>query len=169
MVLDLRDLLLSPGRSEPFDCAPDLSELLSESVLELIGEPRAAGAVRNGAGLLTLTADVSASARCVCARCLKEFAMPLDRRVSVTLVREEDSEREDIDKYVISGDRVDVDDIVTTELILNAEPTVLCREDCKGLCELCGADLNEGPCGCVRAPDPRLAPLMRLLETEELI
>jgi uncharacterized protein len=164
MVLDLRDLLLSPGGTEPFDYAPDLSELLSESVLEIIGEPRAAGYVRNGAGLLTLTADVSVAARCVCARCLREFDMAFDRRISVTLAREEDSEQEDIDKYVISGDRVDVDDIVVTELILNADFIVLCKEDCKGLCELCGADLNDGPCGCVRAADPRMAKLGQLLE-----
>jgi uncharacterized protein len=166
MVLDLRDLLLSPGGTEPFDYAPDLSELLSESVLAIIGEPRAVGSVRNGAGLLTLTADVSATARRVCARCLKEFDAPLERRVSVTLAREEDSEQEDINKYVISGDRVDVDDIVTAELILNEDFVVLCKEDCKGLCELCGADLNDGPCGCVRAPDPRMAKLGRLLEDE---
>ncbi|MDR2357625.1 MAG: DUF177 domain-containing protein [Oscillospiraceae bacterium] len=164
MVLDLRDLLLSPGDSVPFDYAPDLSELLSESIPEIIGEPRAVGSVRNSAGLLTLTADVSAVARGVCARCLGEFDMPLDRRISVTLVREEDAEREDIDKYVISGDCVDVDGIVTTEFILNADQAVLCREDCKGLCEICGADLNDGPCGCVRGTDPGRAKLRQLLD-----
>ena len=44
---------------------------------------------------------------------------------------------------------------------------VLCREDCLGLCQECGANLNDGDCGC--APDeidPRLAALQQLLNNE---
>jgi uncharacterized protein len=41
----------------------------------------------------------------------------------------------------------------------------LCREDCRGLCPLCGKNLNEGLCGCNRkSVDPRLAILGQLLE-----
>jgi uncharacterized protein len=165
MVLDLRALLSSSGGTVPFDYEPDLSELISESVSELAAGSRVSGTVRYGAGLLTLTADARAEARCVCARCLKEFDMPLHRHISVVLVREEDGGREDADRYVVSGDRVDIDEIVVTEFILNSDFKLLCSEDCKGLCGVCGKNLNEGSCGCVRAPDPRLAVLGRLLET----
>jgi uncharacterized protein len=41
----------------------------------------------------------------------------------------------------------------------------LCKEDCKGLCQRCGKNLNEGECGCeTKEFDPRLAPLKALLE-----
>ena len=41
----------------------------------------------------------------------------------------------------------------------------LCREDCKGLCQRCGKNLNEGACDCTeREIDPRLAPLQRILD-----
>ena len=43
----------------------------------------------------------------------------------------------------------------------------LCSEDCKGLCPRCGANLNDGPCGCKREVDPRLAVLAKLLENRE--
>ena len=40
----------------------------------------------------------------------------------------------------------------------------LCSEDCKGLCAVCGKNLNEGPCDCKPEPDPRLAVLAQLLK-----
>ena len=40
----------------------------------------------------------------------------------------------------------------------------LCRPDCRGLCAQCGADLNEGSCGCeAEATDPRLSALRAFL------
>ena len=47
------------------------------------------------------------------------------------------------------------------------EQKVLCRDDCRGLCPKCGKNLNEGPCGCTKDGDPRLAVLSRLLETPD--
>ena len=42
---------------------------------------------------------------------------------------------------------------------------ILCREDCRGLCQRCGKNLNEGECGCdTREIDPRMEPLRKLLE-----
>lgn len=54
------------------------------------------------------------------------------------------------------------------ELILLETPTKpLCRADCQGLCQQCGANLNEGDCGCVEETlDPRLAVLQQLLKDE---
>ena len=55
--------------------------------------------------------------------------------------------------------------IVREELLLHMELTVLCKEDCKGLCPKCGHDLNEGDCGCDRREiDPRLQKLTQLFQ-----
>ena len=41
----------------------------------------------------------------------------------------------------------------------------LCREDCKGLCVVCGKDLNQGPCACAPETfDPRWEALKALKE-----
>lgn len=45
--------------------------------------------------------------------------------------------------------------VVVEQLHLGIPMKPLCREDCKGLCGSCGADLNEGPCSCPTAVDPR--------------
>ena len=44
--------------------------------------------------------------------------------------------------------KIDIDDIVANNFLMNVEGKYLCSEDCKGLCQHCGADLNEGDCGC---------------------
>ena len=59
-----------------------------------------------------------------------------------------------------------LDEILETSLILDMETKFLCREDCKGLCDTCGANLNLGPCGCRKPRDPRFAVLEQLLDKE---
>ena len=58
---------------------------------------------------------------------------------------------------------IDLDDILTTAVVLNMDSKLLCSEDCKGLCPKCGADLNLGPCDCKPEMDPRLAVLQQFL------
>ena len=50
--------------------------------------------------------------------------------------------------------QVDLSDVVREELALEVPGFVLCRDDCAGLCPRCGADLNAGPCACVRSAEP---------------
>jgi len=162
MRLDLRDIINIPGAGVSFDYEPDLSDAVSGSVRG-VRNTRASGGVANRAGVLHFTADVDAVLECTCARCLKDFEKHVHTRVETTLSdREQDSD--DPDKYLLEGDAVDADEIILTDFILNMDQRVLCREDCKGLCQKCGADLNEGPCACKKEIDPRLAALRRLIE-----
>ncbi len=55
-------------------------------------------------------------------------------------------------------------DVLETCFILNMDQKFLCSEDCKGLCERCGRNLNDGPCGCGKQLDPRMAVLSQLLD-----
>jgi len=66
----------------------------------------------------------------------------------------------------ITGTKLDVEQLIWNELLAQWPMRVLCKEDCKGLCSRCGADLNLGPCSCGREPDPRLAALASLLENK---
>ena len=51
-------------------------------------------------------------------------------------------------------DPLDLTGVIREELVLDVPTLVLCREDCAGLCPTCGADLNAGPCACVRSAEP---------------
>jgi uncharacterized protein len=165
MRLDLREIINIPGGQVPFDYEPDLSELSFDSVKEIKKPVHVSGRVQNIAGVLVLTADICADLICICARCLKEFGHSMHICVEVTLA-EEIHDESDVDVFLLEGDNVDVDEIVTTYVVLNMEQRFLCREDCKGLCPKCGADLNEGPCTCKAEIDPRLTVLGQLLENE---
>ncbi len=56
-------------------------------------------------------------------------------------------ELDEVDAEPFDGKTIDLDPIVREQVLLALPVTVLCREDCKGLCSTCGQDLNEKDCG----------------------
>lgn len=95
-----------------------------------------------------------------CDRCLKAVQTPIHFDIDRTLkIREDcliDEEMEETD-YLI-GFELDVERLVYAEILVNWPMKVLCREDCKGICKVCGKDLNEGDCECRKTEfDPRMA------------
>lgn len=96
-----------------------------------------------------------------CDRCLREVAYELElqseREVDFSLTEEERAAELDETDF-INGYDLDVDAFVCEEILLGFPMKVLCQEDCKGICKVCGANLNEGECGCDRTElDPRMS------------
>ena len=82
--------------------------------------------------------------------------------------REARGDEEDI--ILFDGHEVELDDIVRDRFLMNLSGRYLCRDDCKGLCPVCGHNLNEGDCGCNREYiDPRWQALADIMkgQTEE--
>jgi uncharacterized protein len=66
----------------------------------------------------------------------------------------------DADEELFDGKTIDLDPIVREQVLLALPMYVVCKEECRGLCSICGQNLNEKECGCERkAVDPRLAVL----------
>ena len=165
MWLDLINIIDMPGSRKAFECELDVAALDFPSVEEFKSAPKAKGEVVNTAGLITLVGEIEAEMICVCDRCGKQFESTKIQEVEFTLAdNPEDEENPDI--YVIEGNGIDVSEILETSFILDMETKFLCTEDCKGLCGICGKDLNEGPCNCSKPIDPRLAVLGQLLDIE---
>ena len=62
------------------------------------------------------------------------------------------------EQFYIKGYNLDVDQLVGNELTLNLPMRVLCSEDCKGICNRCGTNLNRGTCDCAgKSLDPRMS------------
>ena len=95
-----------------------------------------------------------------CGRCLEEvptqICFDIDKRLAIednTLI---DDEMEEND-YLI-GLELDVEKLFYAEILVNWPMKVLCKETCEGICNVCGANLNKGDCGCQRTElDPRMA------------
>ncbi len=104
-------------------------------------------------GRLQLKVSAEVLVEIPCDRCLT----PVSSAISIDAERQLDLGESDQPVY-IEGTVLDVDGLIFHELLLHWPAKILCREDCKGLCPVCGADLNQGECGCDRhVLDPRMA------------
>jgi uncharacterized protein len=115
--------------------------------------------------LESLSDGVTVSGRLVarwtgtCRRCLGTADGDLE--VSVLELYQAAATTEEAYRYV--GDLVDLGPMVRESLMLDLPLAPLCRDDCPGLCPVCGADLRAGDCGCDRVPlDPRWGALADL-------
>ena len=94
---------------------------------------------------VTLAAEFTADVRGPCQRCLEDADLALEVR-GVDYVRHGDSEGGDEeDEGYVTSSIVDLERWVRDLIGEALPPKVLCRDDCRGLCSVCGADLNEDP------------------------
>ena len=164
MRLDLREIIEIPGGSVPFSCELETEGLDFPSVLAYRKKPYAEGRVYNEAGILHLTGTLTAEMTCICDRCGADFDSVKVTDLNATIVEEESEDFPEF--FVLDGNEIDLDEVLSTCFILDMETKFLCKEDCKGLCSTCGKNLNEGPCGCRKQKDPRFAVLEQLLDKE---
>ena len=165
MLLGLAKIIDNPGTSVSFSTSVDLSDLCY-GVSNPVTEPVVAeGMVRNTAGVMVMTGDITTCIHGVCDRCAESFDREVHFPIDVVLVTEmANEENEDEWVFPLEGDSADLDDIVRTVFVLNLDSKLLCKEDCAGLCHRCGKNLNDGPCNCQKELDPRFAALKQLLE-----
>ena len=162
MRLNLSAIIEMPGGSVPFECELETEGLDFPSVRAYPRKPHDEGRVFNEAGILRLTGTLTAEMICVCDRCGEEFESLKEMDLDATVV--EENPEDDPSFFVLEGNEIDLDEILSTLFILDMETKFLCREDCKGLCPTCGKNLNLGPCGCRKPIDPRFAVLEQLLD-----
>ena len=170
MQIRLQELATMPGHRARFDYTIDLSQEEVGFEFPFQQPVRLEGEVSDDAGAITLSATVYAHVTTRCARCGRPVEYDKETDVEFLLVKELEGEEEDLrdDVYLVESDAVELDDILIPELIMDMEMSVLCDEDCKGLCPKCGKNLNQGDCGCVvKEVDPRLAVLQKFLDSKK--
>lgn len=101
-----------------------------------------------------------------CRRCLREVRTRLDEPTELMFVTEDEAAHDPVAYPIPEGTEIlDLREPIREELVLDAPNFPLCREDCAGLCDQCGTDLNTGTCDCRPTPDPRWAALDALKGT----
>ncbi len=167
MRLDLKQVAREPGAILPFSEDLDLSDLDWNGVSCFTQPIHVEGQVRNMAGALLLTASLHTVLSLVCDRCAKPFTR--EKTVSYeTLLDFELANGESDDIVLLDEDgTLELDGLMRDTFLLEMDTKNLCAEDCKGICPGCGVDLNVEPCRCKREPDPRLAKLAQLLQSED--
>ncbi|MCI5872810.1 MAG: DUF177 domain-containing protein [Clostridiales bacterium] len=109
---------------------------------------------------LLIQGDVDLTVSIPCSRCLEDvptdihFSVDKELELNGSEVNDEEMEVTD---YLI-GLNLDIDKLIYGEILVNWPMKVLCKEDCKGICKVCGMNLNKGNCDCQRTElDPRMA------------
>jgi uncharacterized protein len=109
---------------------------------------------------LLIRGDVNLTVTIPCGRCLEDVPTDIHFTIDKEFPMENSviggEEMEDND-YLI-GLNLDIDKLIYGEILVNWPMRVLCKEDCKGICKVCGMNLNRGNCDCQRTGlDPRMA------------
>lgn len=173
MKLDLRPLLAGERLLEiDYELALDTDPEDTASILYGVSFPspmKVKGDITNTAGYMRMYLEAELDYAAKCARCLANvdgsFAFDLEKTVAPKEVLA-DLDEDRLDDYAIIEDGfLDVDMYVREQLEMEFPLRFLCHDDCKGLCQRCGKNLNEGECDCAKNEiDPRMAPLQKLLD-----
>jgi uncharacterized protein len=153
-----------------------LGELaLEDDRLRILNPPAVSGEIRLQGRRAKVTGKLVAQLQVECDRCLRPVELLVDSRFKLEYLSAEDYQtqqdveltEEDLDLMVFDGEIIDIDQLVTQELLLAVPAHVLCKDNCKGICPVCGADRNQAECGCEsREVDPRWAGLKELVNRE---
>lgn len=150
--------LFAPAESSHFEGTFDLPVLKAGPDLYSFAAPVAWQAdITNTGDALLVSGTAEAQAATSCARCLEDVALPLFGEIEGYFLIPGTQAPEDMDDDefdVLPDDNtIDMAPLVTAALLLELPLVPLCDEACKGLCPTCGANRNEGDCGCEPAGD----------------
>ncbi len=115
---------------------------------------------------------VETSAKLECSRCLSVYSQPLVSGMDfvIDFGQNQYEVKSEEDNYFVvdpSSGFFQIDNMVREAILLALPLKPLCSEDCRGMCPICGTDLNKSECSCVkRETDPRWEKLKGLLDNK---
>ena len=163
MILDLKRIFATENSVLPIEHSLDMSDVDFMGNFPLKNPVKINGSVSNKASVVSLNLTIEYQFSAPCDRCgvdtVHNHTVIVDKLLATAI------ERQESDTIITVPDmKLDVDEFVYSEVILDLPSKHLCNPDCKGICFKCGKNLNEGECGCShKEVDPRLAKLMELL------
>ena len=163
MLLDLRKVFLTEDEMLDFSYELDLSNMEFNGSKPLNTPVRVSAKAVNRAGVVNLAISAMFDYTAPCDRCGEETITSFDYGFDHTLVLSLEGENEG--DYIETPDyNLDLDELVTSDILLELPWKHLCSDDCKGICPKCGANLNKTVCKCdLQEIDPRLEALKSLL------
>lgn len=164
MLLDLKKIFSGESESCSFDYSMNLSSTDLNGNFPFVSPVSVRGTVKNRDGFARLQANVSFDFSIPCDRCAERIDRHYDYSFSHVLVLSLENNEDDDRLIEVPNEKLDLDELMREDILLELPTKFLCREDCKGLCPVCGKNLNDGSCGCSEHPkDPRLEVLEKLI------
>ncbi len=164
MKINIASVLRNDGATKDFSGEVNLGKVeFMGSTLDFKEPLSVAGKVLNIGGTLEITATIKGGYVTECSRCGIDVA----EGFSAELFESMDNDFSDIDEecIVVQGNVIDISGSIEACIFGNIPLQTLCSEDCKGLCPVCGINLNEKECNCdTTVYDPRFAIFRNLSE-----
>ena len=160
MVLNLSDVLTSEGMEIRREIPLEMTcyENGTESFAVVSKSPVCLTVRNEGTDKARLRGEVCVTFLAACDRCLVDVPVALDLHFERRLVSPGVEDEEEDDLSFMDGFHLDVETLVHNEILMNWPMKILCKEDCQGICPVCGQNRNLGDCGCdTFVPDPRMA------------
>ena len=156
-VVSVSDLLRTPGHRRELELGGPVGELRSAgTVLDAGDEVDVTVGLEAIPEGVVVDGGISAPWRAECRRCLKQVSGQVDVEFRELFERRP----KEGETYALGHEEIDLAPLIREALLLALPLAPLCEAACQGICPICGADLNEGPCGCPPADrDPRWAAL----------
>lgn len=151
MRLEVSGLLKETGQSVPIREEVNLAPLTFQG--EAIDFPvpvAVAGTAINAGAYLDLQVRLDGRAGMLCGRCAERYEDSFSFDVDLRFARQPDPDQDIMD---FSGEWIDLDPYFTTEIVSRLPIQRLCSRDCKGLCPVCGVNLNQASCDCIIEED----------------
>jgi len=163
MQIHLSDISSSEGKSQHYSVAFEMDTITFQqgTFPVLAKEPVELTITNTGDRVLELEGSGLVTVGIPCDRCLEdvkqEFDLNFTKHVDLNVSDADLGEGLDESNF-ISGYHLDVDKMLYNEILIGWPTKVLCSEDCKGICNVCGQNLNMGTCNCEdTALDPRMS------------
>lgn len=162
MQINVSEILSTSGKSQSFQVEPGFQELPYSGNQYPVSrkEPFTLTVSNTGRKKIQVTGQTKISILIPCDRCLDDVSVEFPIEIDVTIDRnaEDDDEKEWNESILLEGSMLEVDMLVYDEIAAHFPMKVLCKEDCKGICPVCGCNLNETSCDCDQfVPDPRMS------------
>lgn len=163
MLIDLSKILTHEGMQQNVEMIPEGDKFSCKLGAFLYAEkfPVMLSVVHTNNQVLKITGEGKVSIWIPCSRCLEPvlhtFSIQIEEEADMKLTDQERIEALDESSFI--QDKVlDTEKLLHNEILIRWPMRVLCKEDCKGICSRCGANLNQESCGCDTADlDPRMA------------
>ena len=134
MTIDVSTILKELGGKIDINGDVEMSDTDFLGEMYHFNEPvKVSGSVSNNGKSLILKANCTGHMTTQCARCMKDIVVDIDFDIDENLAQDDGSVSSDDDVILFEDVKIDIDDIVANNFLMNVEGKYLCSEDCKGL------------------------------------
>lgn len=168
MKIQISDIISGKDRSKKIDEIFNIGSFEFEGdIIKPVTPCKVSGVINSDRDILVIRSNIKTDLEMICAKCLDTFIYPIDIDIEERFTTNSGSE--DKEAIVVIDDVINITELVETSIISTLPIKRVCKDDCKGLCQECGCNLNIKSCECNKEDvDIRFEVLRSLFDNKEV-